>query len=44
MPEPIVVGVALRDDDAAPLALGQELARFTGAPLALAHVFHDEPA
>jgi nucleotide-binding universal stress UspA family protein len=43
MTNPIVVGVALRDDDDAPLALGHELARFTGAPLALAHVYpYDE--
>jgi nucleotide-binding universal stress UspA family protein len=42
MPEPIVIGVALRDDDAAPLALGQELVGYTGASLALAHVFHDD--
>jgi nucleotide-binding universal stress UspA family protein len=39
MAEPIVIGVALRDDDRAPLALGLELVRFMGAPLALAHVF-----
>jgi nucleotide-binding universal stress UspA family protein len=35
---PVVVGVALRDDDQAPLALARDLARFTGAPLALVHV------
>ena len=39
MAEPIVIGVALREDDQAPLALGLELVRFMGAPLALAHVF-----
>jgi nucleotide-binding universal stress UspA family protein len=32
---PIVVGVALRDDDSAPLALAHTLARLTSAPLAL---------
>ena len=32
---PIVVGVALRDDDSAPLALAHALARLTGASLAL---------
>jgi nucleotide-binding universal stress UspA family protein len=37
--DPIVVGVALRDDDHAPLALARELSRFTGAPLALVHVY-----
>lgn len=35
MRNPIVVGVALRDDDDAPLALAHALARLTGAPLAL---------
>jgi nucleotide-binding universal stress UspA family protein len=39
MAEPIVIGVALRDDDRAPLALGLDLVRFMRAPLALAHVF-----
>jgi nucleotide-binding universal stress UspA family protein len=43
MTEPIVVGVALRDDDSAPLALGRELAAFLGAPLALVNVFPYEP-
>jgi nucleotide-binding universal stress UspA family protein len=42
--DPIVVGVALRDDDEAPLALGRDLARFMGAPLALVHVYPYEPA
>ena len=32
---PIIVGVALRDDDSAPLALAYRLARLTVAPLAL---------
>ena len=40
----IAVGVALRDDDAAPLALARELAGFTGAPLALVHIYPYEPA
>jgi nucleotide-binding universal stress UspA family protein len=35
MPGPIIVGVALRDDDRAPLALAEALARLTRAPLAL---------
>jgi hypothetical protein len=35
MTAPIVIGLALRDDDAAPLALGRTLARLSGAPLAL---------
>jgi nucleotide-binding universal stress UspA family protein len=35
MPSPIVVGVALRADDRAPLALARVLARLAGAPLAL---------
>jgi hypothetical protein len=35
MPSPIVVGVALRHDDSAPLAVAPVLARLTGAPLAL---------
>jgi nucleotide-binding universal stress UspA family protein len=39
MSEPIVIGVALRDDDEAPLALGADLVRFIGAPPVLAHVF-----
>jgi nucleotide-binding universal stress UspA family protein len=43
MTEPIVVAVALRDDDSAPLALGRDLARFTGAPLALMHVIRYDP-
>jgi hypothetical protein len=35
MPSPIVVGVVLRDNDGAPLALAPVLAQLTGAPLAL---------
>jgi nucleotide-binding universal stress UspA family protein len=35
MPNPIIVGVALRDDDAAPIALAFALARLAGAPVAL---------
>ena len=40
---PILVGVALRDDDTAPVALGRELAGFMTAPLSLAHVPPGEP-
>lgn len=36
MSSPILVGLALREDDAAPLALARQLAELTGAPLALA--------
>jgi nucleotide-binding universal stress UspA family protein len=43
MSEPIVVGIALRGDDSAPVALGRDLARFTGAPLALVHVLRYDP-
>ena len=43
MSDPILVGLALRDDDDAPLALARELARFTGAPLALVNVYPYEP-
>jgi hypothetical protein len=35
MPAPIIVGVALRDDDSAPLALAHRLARLTVVPSAL---------
>ncbi len=35
MPSPILVGLALREDDTAPLALGRMLARLTDEPLAL---------
>ena len=35
MRNPIIVGVALREDDDAPLALAHTLAQLTGAPLAL---------
>ena len=38
MTRPILIGLALREDDAAPLALGRVLARLTDAPLALAVV------
>jgi nucleotide-binding universal stress UspA family protein len=44
MSEPILVGVALRDDDTAPIALGIDLARFTGAPVVLTHVIRYEPS
>jgi nucleotide-binding universal stress UspA family protein len=43
MSNPILVGVALRDDDDAPLALARDLARLTGAPLALVHGHPFEP-
>jgi nucleotide-binding universal stress UspA family protein len=44
MPSPILVGLALREDDAAPLALARVLARLTGAPLALlTAVPHEAP-
>jgi len=43
MSDPILVGLALRDDDDAPLALACRLARFMGAPLALINVFPYEP-
>ena len=39
MTAPIMVGLALRDDDPAPLALAVELARFMQAPLALVNAF-----
>jgi nucleotide-binding universal stress UspA family protein len=42
MTPPIIVGLALRDDDAAPLALGRGLARLADAPLALATVLPRE--
>ena len=38
MSRPILVGLALRDDDAAPLALARRFAKLSGAPLALASV------
>ena len=38
MTRPILVGLALRDDDSAPLALARALARIAGAPLALTSV------
>jgi nucleotide-binding universal stress UspA family protein len=42
---PIIVGVALRDDDAAPIALGRDLALLTDTPLALVHAFpYEQPA
>jgi nucleotide-binding universal stress UspA family protein len=39
----IVVGVALRDDDEAVLTLARELARTTGARLALVHAYPSQP-
>ena len=44
MTAPIVIGLALRDDDAAPLALGRAIARLTGAPLALVAAYAHDPA
>jgi nucleotide-binding universal stress UspA family protein len=38
MASPIIVGLALRDDDAAPLALARQLSQLSGAPLVLAMV------
>jgi hypothetical protein len=35
MSSPIIVGVALRDDDEAPIALAEALSGLTGAPIAL---------
>lgn len=43
MSAPIAVGVALRQDDGAPLALAAALARFTGATLTLIHIPPDDP-
>ena len=43
MTAPIVIGLALREDDAAPLALGTRLAQLTGAPLALVSAYMHEP-
>ena len=42
MTAPIVVGLALRDDDAAPLALAIAMARLIGAPLALVSAFETD--
>ena len=45
MTNPIIVGVALREDDSAPIALGRDLARLTGAPLALVHAYpYEQPS
>jgi nucleotide-binding universal stress UspA family protein len=44
MTAPIVIGLALREDDAAPLALGSAIARLTGAPLALVSAYVHDPA
>jgi nucleotide-binding universal stress UspA family protein len=46
MPSPIIVGVALRDDDNAPLSLAYRLARLTAAPLALvtSHMYGAPPS
>ena len=40
MSEPIVIGVALRDDDIAPVALGRAIARAADVPVTLVHVCH----
>jgi nucleotide-binding universal stress UspA family protein len=42
-PAPIVVGLARRDDDAAPLALAAAMARLTGGPLAVVCAMQHEP-
>ena len=39
MSSPVIVGVALRDDDEAPFALAEMLAGLTGAPLALVALY-----
>jgi nucleotide-binding universal stress UspA family protein len=39
MTSPIIIGLALREDDAAPLALARTLARLTDAPLVLATAY-----
>ena len=43
MTDPILVGLALRDDDAAVVALAHELATATGAPLAFCHAYPFQP-
>lgn len=43
MPAPIIVGVALNERDAAPLALGRQLAGALDAPLHLVHASPYEP-
>ena len=43
MPGPIVVGLALDDRNAAPMALGGLLARVSGGSLALVHAYPYEP-
>jgi hypothetical protein len=42
MPSPIIVGVALRDDDSAPLALAHRLARLTAA-LVTSYPYDESP-
>ena len=39
MSRPIIIGLALREDDAAPIALGRTVARLTDAPLVLATAY-----
>jgi nucleotide-binding universal stress UspA family protein len=41
--DPVLVGVALREDDAAPLALGSALAALTSSSLAIVHAHPLEP-
>jgi nucleotide-binding universal stress UspA family protein len=43
MPGPVVVGLALDDRDAAPLALGRLLAHLSGGSLGLVHAYPYEP-
>ena len=44
MPRPVIVGLAQRPDDAAPIALAQALARTAGAPLVFATATRRGPA
>jgi nucleotide-binding universal stress UspA family protein len=41
--DPVVVGVAMRDDDVAPLELGNALAALTAAPLVVVHAHPFQP-
>lgn len=43
MTEPVLVGLALRDDDGPVLALGRVLAAATGGPLVLCHAYPFQP-
>ena len=42
MSRPVIVGLALREDDAAPIRLGLTLAGLSGAPIALVHALPRE--